>query len=132
MYAVQTYTGAAGSHCKVPHRSIAKSPGHFARPGLNPLNSLKIVSFATTLQNTLRQSTAKLCKALCFQGCKALQSRIAKSHPYGGRPSVPPPVGLGRSPRCFGVAGKADFEGGTAERVAIDGIPYRSMSAEWL
>lgn len=132
MYAVQTYTGAAGSNCKVPRRSFAKSRGHFAMTAFNPLKSLGILMIAKLLQSSDRQSVAKLCKALSFQGCKALQSRIAKSHPYGGRPSVPPPVGLGRSPRCFGVAGKAEFEGGTAQRVAIGGIPYRSMTAEWL
>ncbi|MGY3364178.1 hypothetical protein ACVWZL_001303 [Bradyrhizobium sp. GM2.4] len=130
MYAVQTYKGAVASNCKIPRRSFAKSQGHFAMTVFNPLKSFSILRIAKLLQSSERQSVAKLCKALCFQGCKALQSRIAKSHPYGGRPSVPPPVGLGRSPRCFGVAGKADFEGGTAQRVPIDGIPYWSMSAE--
>lgn len=126
MYAVQTYTGVQGSNCKVPRRSIAKSPRHFAKQDLNMLNSLEIVSFAMTLQNALRQSAAKLCKAQCFQACKALQSRIAKSHPYGGRPGVRrlrasglPPLwswgrGRGRS--------KSLIDGG-------DGIPYRAISA---
>ena len=78
------------------------------------------------------RSAAKSRKAQCFQARKVPQCHNRKVHPYGGRPSVPPPVGLGRSPRCFGGTDKADFEGETAQRVQTDGIPYRPMSAGWL
>lgn len=80
-----------------------------------------ILFTAGSLRTSLPQSPAKSSKDQCLRACKAPQGSNRKVHPYGGRPSVPPPVGLRRSPRCFGVAGKAEFQGPTVQQGAGDG-----------
>lgn len=102
-----------------------KVPGAFRKAQAKSLISL----VAMSRKALLPQSGAKSRKAQCFQARKVSQSHVRKVHPYGGRPSVPPPVGLGRSPRCFGGAGKAEVQGGTAQRVQRNGIPDRPISA---
>jgi len=92
-----------------------------------------ILLAAKSRKALLTQSPAKSRKAQCLRDCKVPQSHDRKVHPYGGRPSVPPPVGLGRSPRCFGGTGKAEFQAATAQRVQVSGIPYWPVSPPgWL
>jgi hypothetical protein len=86
---------------------------------------------AKSLRMSFSQSPAKPRKAQCFHARKVPQSPHRKVHSYGGRPCVPPPLGLGRPLRCFGVASKAEVKGQTAQRVQMTGIPYRPISAGW-
>lgn len=111
-----------------PESGIRKAPGANRKAPTKPL----ILLTAGSLRGSSPQSAAKSRKAQCFQARKVQQSHNRKVHPYGGRPSVPPPVGLGRSPRCLGGTGKAEFQGETAQRAQTYGIPYRLMSAGWL
>lgn len=128
MYAVQTYAGATGSNCKVPCRRFAKSPIHFAMTPDKYLNPRYFRSIAKSLQSSNRQSVAKLCKVQCFQACKALQSRIAKSHPYGGRPGARRLVAAGLPPLVFWGRERGRNQGSIRE---ARGILYRPLSAGW-
>lgn len=83
-----------------------KVPGRNSKARAKPL----ILLAAKSLLALRLQSPAKPRKAQYFQGCKVQQGCHCKVHPYGGRPGVPPPVGSGPPPWCFGVAGKADFK----------------------
>jgi hypothetical protein len=111
-----------------PESGIRKAPELNRKA---PIKALILLT-ATSLRMPFSQSAAKSRKAQCFQARKVPQSQYRKVHPYGGRPSVPPPVGLGRSPWCFGGTNMAEFEGTTPQRAPADGIPYRPMSAGWL
>jgi hypothetical protein len=95
---------------------IRKAPGANCKAPTN----LLILFTAGSLRGSSLQSAAKSCKAQCFRARTVPQGHHRKVHPYGGRPSVPPPVGLGRSPRCFGGAGKAEVKAQTA-RCALRG-----------
>jgi hypothetical protein len=107
-----------------PKNGICKAPWVNRKA---PIKSLILLT-AGSLRGSSPQSAAKSRKAQCFQARKAPQSHNRKVHPFGGRPCVPPPVGLGRSPRCFGGTGKAEVQGATVQRVQASGIPYRTMS----
>ncbi len=78
------------------HVKPAKSPQGSAR---SPAKSLKSLS-ARSRRDFRPQSPAKSRVSKAFSVRKVLP---AKSHPYGGRPGVPPPVGPAYSPWGFGV-----------------------------
>jgi hypothetical protein len=110
-----------------PQMTYSKVPGDDRKAGTKSL----ILFTAGSLRASSLQSPAESRKAQRLRACKVPQGYDRKVHPYGGRPSVPPPVGLGLSPRCFGVAGKAEVQGSTAQRVQTNGIPHQPISADW-
>ena len=102
-----------------------KVPGQNRKAQTNSL----ILLAAMSLRGAFPQSPAKPRRVQCFQAGKAPQSYGRKVHPYGGQPGVPPPMGSGLPPRCFGVASKAEFNAQQARQSRIGDIPYRCVSA---
>ncbi|WP_377828330.1 cupin-like domain-containing protein [Bradyrhizobium lupini] len=72
---------------------------------LNLLNSLEIVSFATTLQNTLRQSAAKL---YVFRPATLCKVELQSATPMGEGPAWRRLGAWAFLPRCIGVAGEGE------------------------
>ena len=112
-----------------------KVPGAVRKvPGTSHQNLAKllILLIAMSRKVLLVAKCRKVPQSTVFTGLQSLAKSFSQSPPLRGRPSVPPPVGLGRSHRCFGGTGRADFEGTTPQCVQASGIPYRPMSAGWL